>query len=261
MIPFDFQPAKPSFHTDSIVRGDMNASQDAVGGFSLGVLIIGSLFWDPERDAWRQKRLDVDKRHRVRAPIRYGRCSSTRDNTYTMVFSPTLDEACFGQAIALPCRSHDLVQEAKCLWAAESNGKGGVSASWGCVGLLPNPDSARLLSEPCKRWREFVRECGERSSNYRELAKVNAGVNEDGLLTIPWPKLTNGSTLAFDALLATATNPTIVGGCYPSAQQIADAWNTPVGKRHVDYFCKNRAHGIKTFQDTEIEDRLRELWQ
>ena len=155
----------------------MNASQDAAAtGFSLGVLIIGSLYWDSkrsERVEWRRKRLDMNRKFYVRAPIRYGRRSWTRDNTYTMVFAPSLDETCFGQAIALQCKSQDIVQEAECLWAAESNGKGGVSASWGCVGLLPNPDSARVLSEQCKRWNEFVRECGARRSNYGELAKIN----------------------------------------------------------------------------------------
>ena len=231
----------------------MNASQDtAASRFSLGVLIIGSLYWDSkrsERVEWRRKRLDMNRKFCVRAPIRYGRCSSTRDNTYTMVFAPSLDETCFGQAIALQCKSQDIVQEAECLWAAESNGKGGVSASWGCVGLLPNPDSARLLSEQCKRWNEFVRECGARRSNYGKLAKINAGVNEDGILTIPWPKLANGSTLAFDALLATANEPT---NHDPQPSEIAGPWKTPPGKEHVYYFHKNSKNGIRTSQDDEI---------
>ena len=104
-----------------------------------------------------------------------------------------------------------------------------------------------------------------RESCYGQLMNSANGeevvVDKDDFLEIPWPESEDGSDLGVDALLATATNPTIVGGRYPSAQQIADAWNNPVGKSHVDYFCKNRAHGIKTFQDTEIEDRLRELWQ
>ena len=240
-----------------MARRDMNVSQDAaVSGFSLGVLIIGSLYWDSERSErveWRQKRLDLALKCCVRAPIRYGRCSSTRGDTYTMVFSPSLDEARFGQAIAIQCKSHDIVQEAECLWAAESNGDGGVSAPWGCVGLLPNPDSTRLLSEQCKHWSEFVRECGERKSNYGKLAKINAGVKEDGFLTIPWPKLSNGSVLAFDALLATATKPT---NHDPQPSKIAGAWKTPSGKKHVYYFHKNRKNGIETFQDDKIAHLL-----
>ena len=45
------------------------------------------------------------------------------------------------------------------------------------------------------------------------------------------------------------------------SHKIADAWNTPGGKQHVDYFCKNRAHSIATFQDQDIEVQLRELWR
>ena len=235
----------------------MNASQDAAArGFSLGVLIIGSLYWDSkcsERVEWRRKRLEMNRELRVRTPIRYGRCSSTRDNTYTMVFAPSLDEACFGQAIALQCRSQDIAQEAECLWAAESHGKGGVSASWGCVGLLPNPDSARLLSEQREGWTEFVRESSARRSNYEKLAKINAGVNEDGLLTIPWPKLVDGSALAFDALLATANEPTTPD---PQPSEIAGPWKTPAGKEHVYYFHENRKNGIRTCQDDEIAHLL-----
>ena len=85
-------------------------------------------------------------------------------------------------------------------------------------------------------------------------------VNESGFLKIPWPKSEDDSDLTIDALLATATNPTIVDSCYPSARDIAEAWNTPKGKDHVDYFCKNRAHGIKTFQDSKIEGCLSSLW-
>ena len=235
------------------IRRDMNASQDDVAsGLSLGVLIIGSLYWDckrSERVEWRRKRLDLDRKCCVRAPIRYGRCSSTRGDTYTMVFSPSLDKAHYGHGIAIRCKSQDIVQEAECLWAAESNGKGGVSAPWGCVGLLPNPDSTRLPSEQCKRWSELIRGCGERRSNYRELAKVSAGVNENGFLTIPWPKLANGSTLAFDALLATATKPTSHD---PQPSEIASRWKTPRGKEHVYYFYKNRKNGIETSQDVKI---------
>ena len=235
----------------------------------IGVLIIGSLFWDPSdpRKKWRRERLDLDAKRHVRAPIRYGRKSGTRGNSYTMVFSAGLCEKKFGQAIVVPCRrpvrdTDGLVEEAECLWAAERNSdtrnhRISARCGWGCVALLTNrpiPDELRA------GWTKRV---SREPHRYGQLKTDDeqAVVDESGFLNIPWPSSEDGSDLGVDALLATATNPTIVGGCYPSAQQIADAWNTPVGKRHVDYFCKNRAHGIKTFQDTEIEDRLRELWQ
>ena len=57
---------------------------------NVGVLIIGSLFWDSEqnRPAWRDARLDMATAQTVTAPIRYGRRSGrNRGYTYTMVFS------------------------------------------------------------------------------------------------------------------------------------------------------------------------------
>lgn len=238
----------------------MNAQQDATAnGFSLGVLIIGSLLWEVhrQRDGWREGRLDMGRRHRVRVPIRYGRFSERR-HAYTMVFWPDLAEDRFGHAIAIQCRSYDIAKEAKCLWAAESKTavEGGVSASWGCVGLLPNPDSTRLSSEQLQSWRDFVQECPERESNYRALAAAGAGIDEEGTLKIPWPMLDAGPPLPFDAVLATATKPTIHRSNCPSPQYIAAAWKTTKGKRELQYFKKNREHGITTFQDGEIDNHL-----
>ena len=113
--------------------------------------------------------------------------------------------------------------------------------------------------------RELRTRWTERVSREPYYGQLNSAVDEDvvvdesGFLKIPWPESEDRSDLGVDLLLATATNPTIVGGHYPSAQQIADAWNSPNGRNYVDYFCKNRAHGIKTFQDDIIQARLREL--
>ena len=71
----------------------MSESQDEVrNGLLLGVLIIGSLYWDRacHRTNWRRDRLDQCRGRHVRAPIRYGRRSKTRGCSYTMVFSSGL---------------------------------------------------------------------------------------------------------------------------------------------------------------------------
>ena len=81
-------------------------------------------------------------------------------------------------------------------------------------------------------------------------------VNESGFLQIPWPDV-DGSDLGLDILLATATNPTVVEGRYPTAQQVADAWNSDDGREYVEYFFKNKEHGIQTFEDRIIEEQLR----
>ena len=238
--------------------------------FRVGVLIIGSLFWDskPHRETWRRRRLDMDAAQRVPAPIRYGRRSTGRDCSYTMVFSRELVPERFGHAKVVPCRrtvnnTAGIVDEAVHLWTAETrdgeNPDQRISSGWGCVALAKHPE---LSDAVWAGWKQRV------SCESCDYGGLNSAVGEkpavdqhSGLLNIPWPTPVDGSDLSCDVLLATATNPTIVGGGYPSAQQIADAWNTPGGKQHVDYFCKNRAHGIATFQDRDIEERLRQLWR
>ena len=238
----------------------MDESRDAAGnGPSLGVLIIGSLYWDNSvRKEWRRERLDLEGQQYVRAPIRYGRRSERRGCSYTMVLSAGLRKVDFGTAIVVPCKSRDLVEEARSLWQAEGGTRGAVSGSWGCVGFLVNP-GARLSPEHCERWSEFVKG----RPGYGRLAHATGEpevVDEAGFLTMHWPTPVGGSPLMLDVLLATATDPTLVQGTrYPSASEIAEAWDTPEGRENVRYFCDNRKHGIGTFQDEDIEERLRRL--
>ena len=199
----------------------------------IGVLIIGSLLWDSKqhRESWRRERLDLDEAQMVRAPIRYGRRSIGRGCSYTMVFSTSLKGQQLGRAMVVPCSNTakdiaSVVAEAERLWTAEtSNGRnpnGRISASWGCVALMEHPER-QLPDEVRYGWTGRVAEegCG--------YGQLNSAVDEEpavkqqsGFLNIPWPTPLGGSDLTCDVLLATATNPTIVGGGYPSAQQIAD---------------------------------------
>ena len=178
-----------------------------------------------------------------------------------MVFSASLSEEQFGQAIVVPFKSKDLISEAECLWTAErppkSKPNGRISADWGCVALVENPDRP-LPDELREAWTKRVscEPCYGQSIN--SAFKERIAVDQVGFLNIPWPNSEDGSDLTINALLATATSPTIVGGSYPSAQQIANAWDTHEGKKHINYFLKNKTHGIKTFQDVEIEARLRD---
>lgn len=229
----------------------------------IGVLIVGSLYWDdsPPRAAWRSERLDCVRRQRVRVSVRYGRRSSRRGDSYTMVFSSGLREEQFGTAIAIPFKSENLLEEGEHLWAAEAPSAGGpkgrISARWGCVALLEHPQ-VPLPRDIRARWTERV----VREPHYGKLDHAHdelSAVDERGLLGICWPRAENGSLLEMDALLATATCPTLNAGDYPSSRKIADAWSTLGGRKEAKYFWCNRKHGITTFQDAEIEARLREL--
>ena len=226
----------------------------------IGILIIGSLYWEQTeyRHSWRDNRLDVAAGCHVRVPIRYGRRSRTRGCSFTMVFSPGLSDEAYGDAIVAPCKSKELVGEAEWLWAAERNiakPSDRISADWGCVALLENPER-RMPQDLRDEWTERV----SREPCYGRMFNTPVGeeapASLSGILTIPWPATLSGVPLEFDVLIGTATNPTIVSGHYADAQQVADAWNTPAGRNHVDYFHNNRENGIRTFQDAEIERRL-----
>ena len=239
--------------------------KDRIKELRIGILAIGSLYWDrsAHRSQWRRERLDCEGQQYVKVPIRYGRRSKSRKDTYTMIFSPGLDEDHFGTAIAIPCKSIDLVNEAECLWTAErpsgSTHDGRIMAVWGRVALLANPQS-RASREIQDYWSERVsREPGY--SRMTGAADEGVVVDEFGLLKIPWPVTNTSSPLGLDALIVTATYPTLFGGSYASTSQIAGAWTTQEGKSEVYYFWNNRIHGITTYADCGIETRLQDLGQ
>lgn len=226
-----------------------------------GVLIAGSLAWDDSkhRRQWRADRLLMSEAVPVHAPLRYGRLSSTRDHTYTMVFSATCLSKVGGTGVglAVPLAGDvtapaTLVQEGRWLWAAERKSTSlidAVSASWGSVGLLiraPSGMGEAVLAE----WAGTVR----RSPNYGRLPTVAEErpilQASTGLATFPWPRRTDGEDLDMDFLFFTATAAHIVGGAYPTPKQIADAWNrAPV---RAEYFLRNREMGILTDEDESI---------
>lgn len=233
---------------------------------SIGTLIIGSLCWEDQihRTQWRGERLDLTAKRNVLAPIRYGHRAQTRGNSHTMVFSEALsrEETKLGEAIIVPYkqrvqRVEQLVTEAENLWAAERNSNmsnGHISANWGCVALAVNP-TRPIPHHLAESWATRVsREQGYGQLDHADDEKVI--IERSGLMNIPWPQCTDGSPLELDALLAIATKPTLVHGCYPLAQQVAGAWRTDEGRNYVQYFWKNRKHNIFTFQDGEIEDYL-----
>jgi hypothetical protein len=112
-----------------------------------GILIIGSLLWDnAERQEWRNNHLICKDKIPVPIPIRYGRISTSRHNTYTMVYS---NECCsknkVGKGWVIPIRAKidmfiDLKSEASALGKAEGfSSPQHLFSNWGSVALLLNP--------------------------------------------------------------------------------------------------------------------------
>ena len=226
-----------------------------------GVLIIGSLLWDKDRQQWRDERLDCNQSELVSAPIRYGRRSGKRRGyTYTMVFSKS---APAGRARVLRyshaiTSADDLTTEALRLWEAEelSRNTGRIAASWGCVALLCNPKS-KIPEDILKAWAQRI----QREPVYgspSHLADEDALISKDGLLQIDWPCcIGGGAPVDLDLILVTANDPTLTGTplSYPTVETIVNAWNG-ADPRHAEYFWKNTDHAITTFQDDEIRAGL-----
>lgn len=234
----------------------------------LGILIIGSLYWDRSRVRcrWRQARLSCTGEHRVRVPIRYGKKSSSRGNTFTMVFAKSCSEHTkLGIGIVVPtraecCEPGHLLEEAEHLWAAERNVDeiSGICLDWGKVCILKNP-GAKPAESILQAWQTRIAAVG---NAYTALptAKGEDPVLDaaTGLALFDWPidDVTNKPLLGFDLLLMTVTEPTLKDGQYPTAKEIADAWRAD-GSDNVLYFHNNRHYGIRTFEDDQIRAILR----
>jgi len=226
------------------------------------VLIIGSLWWDTLeiRNTWRIDRLKENVQ-KVYAPIRYGKSSKTWGYTYTMVFS----QLCYrkgyglGTAILVPFKKSinsagDLIKEAAELWKAEKKARENrsleVSLGWGAVGLKVKP-GLEISDKIVQGWVKHYREQTV-TFQQAQLKTEKAIIDDDGFLQIRWLNIVEKNTpVEFDFVLATATQPTLENGKYPSARLIAHAWCND-NQDNVRYFRNNLAKGITTFQDGTI---------
>jgi len=234
----------------------------------LGILIIGSLYWDrsPVRCRWRQARLSGMGDRRVRVPIRYGRKSSKRGNTYTMVFAKSCSEpGKLGTGLVAPAcvecgKPEHLLEEAQYLWAAEQDSErvGGICADWGRACILLNP--ASTPSEAIqKAWQAKIKAAG----NAYTVPPTADGEGDildatTGRALFDWPidDETQQPLRGFDLLIMTATVPTLTSRQYPAAKEIADAWKEDK-LENILYFHNNRKYGITTFEDAQILAVLR----
>lgn len=158
----------------------------------VGILIIGSLLWEnkPHRQDWRNRRLDNDEsgRARVRAPIRYGRKSGRRSDTYTMVISRDCENGKWGEAVVVGCNhpadsAEKLIEEALDLWRAEqadaSMPAHPLGALWGCVGLLENPTGKGIPANWLQEWKSTVAKDRQPPSGLRHAKNERPTVDQD----------------------------------------------------------------------------------
>lgn len=246
-----------------------------------GVIIIGSLLWenhlefngkeDSIRSMWRQQSLNMEDKKSVVLPIRYGRISSSRFKTYTMIFCNSVDnskskgftvpfsetinsfEELYIQAIALA--------KAEGIYKTKNNKR--ITTSWGSVGILINPklekNQPSVFSYLLERWSDLY-------SNFQDtfncseytIPDVSPVINQNGFLQIGWTDEFDG----FDVLLATPTIP--MPKKVTSADEIVEAIlksaNHPDNIKYSDgyseYFDRNLANDITTYQDGRIKEIL-----
>ena len=236
--------------------------------FKIGIMMIGSLYWDEEkvRNDWRKNRLS-DEQFDVFAPIRYGRRSEKRGNTYTMVFSKLCIRKSYGLGAAkvVTCKNkahniEEIIKEAEFLWVAERNSSKTNNKfwdNWGSIGLLCNPRTT-FPKKYFSKWSEITAS----SNQYGNISHSKSEppvLNQNGLLKLPWPTIIRqNKPLSLDIILATATDPTLntETGAYPKARDIAEAWQNDT-EGNDKYFRQNRENGISTFQDSLILNILK----
>lgn len=233
-----------------------------------GVIIIGSLIWEDHlnndkvdniRKEWRKQNL-IDKFTLTKVPIRYGRESQKREDTYTMIFSKSCEDN-LGQGLILPFNEdiinfEGLERQAIVLAIAEGIYKENnlrLTSSWGSVGLLINPrlnekdfTSKELIQ---KKWADIYRSYSDTfiADNYKTRTENSSPITQEGFLNINW----QSEMEAFDLLIATPVVPKPKS--FLNANNIAQRM---IDKGYQTYFQNNKQYKINTAADDEIQQQL-----
>lgn len=233
-----------------------------------GIVIVGSLIWEDHLDRkkrdfirrdWRNQNLITEPVY-TPVPIRYGRISSTRNHTYSMIFD-NASELALGQGLILGFKKvinsfEDIERQSIALAIAEGIYKSTnkrITSNWGSVGILINPklnsDNFGKFEFISKKWSEIYQEYSDtfKASEYQYREDVPPTIDQNGFLKIKWQDEMN----KFDILLATTVIPNPRKSITP--KEIADKM---IEKHYDTYFKNNIAHKITTSQDKEISEIL-----
>jgi hypothetical protein len=220
------------------------------------VIVIGSLLWENKENAlnkkqgliraeWR-KSLDLDNKISIKVPIRYGRKSSSKRCTYTMVFSNSVKT--LGKAYLIPFKEFtkdfaNLREQAIQLSVAEGISTdrcpNRLKASWGAVAI--NFNRNKDFSTLKKQW-------------YNEFINFE---NDEYRIGTEKPSITLKGELNFeiklpddiDFVLATPVKPEL--NEYPNIEKIADAI-IESKPRYDTYVKENFENGIRVENDEQL---------
>ncbi len=239
----------------------------------IGVIVIGSLLWEPKekRIKWRNRLEIKDKRH-VDLPIRYGRQSlRNRKGTYSMVFSNNINHPkTLGKGFVIPFKEtikteQDFIREMIDLADAEGISETRICNSWGTVCFIVNPFiDQKKKDEVTLFWNRLVyttRQSLTKNQREPELDKFGEpteikSIDNSWLLTINLDNQFKNELKDFDILVATSNAVKLKNdiNIYPTVKQIAKAIND---SKHFEYFLRNTQHSIRTFQDRQIAKILK----
>ncbi|MFT3979258.1 MAG: hypothetical protein QM687_02225 [Ferruginibacter sp.] len=233
-----------------------------------GILIIGSLLWDPDqgankgaRENWRKKKLNMDKKIHVFAPIRYGR-QSNGSVSHTMVFSKEIETTGnLGTSFVVPFKNNPvsfvaLLNQARELSKAEGSNDNklvkGNRIKWCVIGILFNPvfDVEKKEVILLKFANRLSADGIEKHYKNFKVGEEDSVLKENGEMDIEWPQTVNPKYQErlnnIDFILATCPLPTVA--VYPNSAAIQRG----IEADDRDYFFNNIQYGITTFQDREI---------
>lgn len=259
-----------------------------------GVITMGSLFWENGRNCLKDKtKLDCNGRiksvelakyrtewrdenfeksdsdeTRIRLPIRYGKKSDTRKDTYTMVFSREyLNRDCFARIIPFKNeidfqRNGTLVEQTRKMAKAEGitdrQGNVHLAMDW-CVMAIWIKPNATFTQYLKTEWLSIVNPPNNhfRKKNNPQQSDRNAtdysGHNDLVLLNNDFELIDVPINCSFDFLLLTYTKPT---SPYPAdAETIANAINHK-NSRYNSYLSRNIKNDIITCDDNSIRGFL-----
>jgi hypothetical protein len=246
-----------------------------------GVIIMGSLFWENEKNCvegkesegkarreWRESNLELSKTQSIRIPCRYGRFSGkgNRKETYTMVLSREYLEK-LGTALVVPFNSlfslkEDAEKEKIYEQMIKLSDVEGIYKSpnnllakdWAAITIWINPNSV-YYDEIKKYWQVDI--IGNSNNGYTDK---NYGWSDGSLLDKNF-QLQLPIDVDFDFLICTYILPrykkndedkhrerTLSQG-YPTPEMIGKAIKN---SGYSSYLFQNRISGIVTADDDEI---------
>jgi len=246
-----------------------------------GVISIGSLFWETEKNCinkepskklgkyrriWREDNFEKESID-IQLPIRYGRKSHNRCDTYTMVFSNSLTNPEYGNGKVLKYQ-RDLksfeelfirvieLAISEGIYKEKSNRR--IISNWGSVALVLNnklqKSNKGLYEYITIKWSHLFSKYRNtlNPKNYRVDKNEYPTIDLNGMLTIDLEDKMG----EFDFLLATPVEINVP--MYPLGKDIADTINKFC---YLTYFFENQNHGIVTKDDKIIIDNLKEKYK